>query len=100
MNHIPNEGEQMVRYYGFYSIKSRGMRKKAGIDDHEPAWVESVVSSSTFRRNWAWLVQEIFQIDPLLDPKCQGPMKFNSLRPKFYLKAIQYRWPKNGHFPD
>jgi hypothetical protein len=26
--HIPNKGEQMVRYYGFYSNKSRGLRKK------------------------------------------------------------------------
>jgi len=27
--HIPNRGEQMVRYYGFYSNKSRGLRKKS-----------------------------------------------------------------------
>jgi len=26
--HIPNRGEQMVRYYGFYSNKTRGLRKK------------------------------------------------------------------------
>ena len=30
VTHIPNRGEQMVRYYGFYSNKSRGLRKKAG----------------------------------------------------------------------
>ena len=35
--HIPNRGEQMVRYYGFYSNKSRGLRKKAGADDQVPA---------------------------------------------------------------
>ena len=35
--HIPNKGEQMVRYYGFYSNKSRGLRKKAGTDDQVPA---------------------------------------------------------------
>ena len=29
VTHIPNKGEQMVRYYGFYSNKSRGLRKKA-----------------------------------------------------------------------
>ena len=28
VTHIPNKGEQMVRYYGFYSNKSRGLRKK------------------------------------------------------------------------
>ena len=33
VTHIPNKGEQMVRYYGYYSNKSRGMRKKAGSAD-------------------------------------------------------------------
>ena len=28
ITHIPNKGEQMVKYYGYYSNKSRGMRKK------------------------------------------------------------------------
>ncbi|GAG34788.1 unnamed protein product, partial [marine sediment metagenome] len=31
--HIPNRAEQMVRYYGYYSNKSCGMRKKAGRDN-------------------------------------------------------------------
>jgi hypothetical protein len=75
VTHIPNKGEQMVRYYGYYSNKSRGMRKKVGMDDQVPALVESAVSSTAFRRNWARLIQKIYQIDPLLCPKCQGPMK-------------------------
>jgi len=40
--HIPNRGEQMVRYYGFYSNKMRGMRKKTGADDSVPALMEPV----------------------------------------------------------
>nr|WP_255405167.1 transposase [Thermoanaerobacterium sp. RBIITD] len=28
VTHIPNRGEQLVRYYGYYSNKSGGMRKK------------------------------------------------------------------------
>jgi hypothetical protein len=28
ITHIPNKGEQMVKYYGYYSNKSRGLRKK------------------------------------------------------------------------
>jgi len=75
VTHIPNKGEQMVRYYGYYSNKSRGMRKKTGIDDQVPSLVESAVSSAAFRRNWARLIQKIYQIDPLCCPKCQGPMK-------------------------
>ncbi len=68
----------MVRYYGYYSNKSRGMRKKADIDDQVPALAESAVSSVAFRRNWARLIQKVYQIDPLLCPKCQGLMKIIS----------------------
>ncbi|MCP3931522.1 MAG: hypothetical protein GY705_20750 [Bacteroidetes bacterium] len=32
------------------------------------------MSSTAFRRNWARLIQKIYQIDPLLCPKCQGAM--------------------------
>jgi hypothetical protein len=60
----------MVRYYGYCSNKSRGMRKKAGMDDQVPAVVESAVSSTAFGRNWARLIHKIYQIDPLSCPKC------------------------------
>ena len=60
----------MVRYYGFYSNKSRGLRKKAGTDDAVPALIESEVSSKEFRKNWARLIQKIYHIDPLLCPNC------------------------------
>jgi hypothetical protein len=76
--HIPNRGEQMVRYYGFYSKKLRGMRKKAGEDDVVPALMEPVLTSRAFRKNWARLIQKIYQVDPLLCPKCQGSMKIIS----------------------
>ncbi len=36
--HIPGRYEQTVRYYGFYSNKSMGMRKKTGTDDTIPAF--------------------------------------------------------------
>jgi len=52
--------------------------KKAGSDDQVPALVESAVSSAAFRWNWARLIQKIYQVDPLLGPKCQGPMKMIS----------------------
>jgi hypothetical protein len=78
VTHIPNRYEQMVRYYGYYSNKSRGMRKKAGSDDQVPALVESSISSAAFRKNWARLIQKIYQVDPLLCPKCQGKMRIIS----------------------
>ena len=75
VTHIPNKGEQMVRYYGFYSNKSRGLRKKAGTDDAVPALIESEVSSKEFRKNWARLIQKIYKVNPLLCPKCSGSMR-------------------------
>ena len=52
----------MVRYYGFYSNKSRGLRKKAGTDDDVPALIKSGASSKEFRKNWARLIQKIYNI--------------------------------------
>lgn len=76
--HIPNRGEQMVRYYGYYSNKSRGLRKKAGTDDTVPALIESEVSPKEFRQNWARLIQKIYHVDPLVCSKCLGSMRIIS----------------------
>ena len=32
-SHVPNKGEQMVRYYGYYSNVSRGKRSKLNLDE-------------------------------------------------------------------
>jgi hypothetical protein len=103
VTHIPNKGEQMVRYYGYYSNKSRGMRKKAGSADQVPALVESSVSSVAFRRNWARLIQKIYQVHPLLCPKCQGAMKViafieNNMLIKKILKHLGF-WEIRNHDP-
>ena len=39
--HIPGKNEQMVRYYGYYSDKSRGLHRKAGKEDDLPALIDS-----------------------------------------------------------
>ena len=78
VTHIPNKGEQLVRYYGYYSNKSRGMRKKKDGDNKVPALVESDLSRKRFRKNWARLIQKIYNVDPLCCPKCNGPMRIIS----------------------
>jgi len=40
-SHVPNKGEQMVRYYGYYSNVSRGKRKKQNEDESIPYILES-----------------------------------------------------------
>ncbi len=74
-SHVPGKGEQMVRYYGYYSNVSRGKRKKAQIDDQTPYILEPELSPKEFRRNWARLIQKIYEVDPLVYSRCQGSMR-------------------------
>ena len=77
-SHVPNRGEQMVRYYGFYSNVSRGKRKRQDQDGLIPSILEPVEdpdfsgdgSSKEHRKNWARLIQKIYQVDPLTCVKC------------------------------
>jgi hypothetical protein len=74
-SHIPNRGEQMIRYYGWYSNVSRRKRQKEGRDDAIPCILEPLGDEKIFRRNWARLIQKIYEADPLVCPKCQGVMR-------------------------
>ena len=76
--HIPNRREHMVRYYGYYSNKSRGQRKKADQDEDIAHIIDTGLSNKAFRKSWARLIQKIYEVDPLLCPKCQGQMKIIS----------------------
>jgi len=78
VTHIPNKSEQMVCYYGFYSNKSRGLRKKAGTDDEVPSLIESDASPGDFSKNWARLIKKIYNVDPLVCPKCHWKMRILS----------------------
>ena len=57
--HIPNRGEQMVRYYGYYSNVARGKRQKAGKDAAVPCILEPQGNEKAFRKSWARLIQKI-----------------------------------------
>jgi len=65
----------MVRYYGYYSNVSRGKRKKQNQDELIPCILEPDESSRESRKNWARLIQKIYEIDPLTCQKCSGEMK-------------------------
>ena len=85
VTHIPNCGEQLVRYYGYYSNKARGVRKKSedqqkkadGAETSQPipCLIESDMSRKTFRKNWARLIKKVYNTDPLICPKCNGVMR-------------------------
>ena len=62
-SHVPNKGEQMVRYYGHYSNASRGLRQKKNLDDLIP----SILEPEDLKPNhtWARLIQEYMRLIPL-----------------------------------
>ena len=57
--HIPNRGEQMVRYYGYYINVSRGKRQKECLDDALSCILEPQGDVKVFRKSWARLIQKI-----------------------------------------
>ena len=94
--HVPDKGQLLQRYYGYYANRTRGKRRKAseapgGSTDTEPdaaatadpelplAEVTIVepddISRPEARRRWAELIRLIYEVDPLTCPKCGGTMR-------------------------
>ena len=75
--HIPDKGAQMVRYYGWYSNKMRGVRqrwlppelvvRRPGLSPPPPLKLPS--------KGWRDLILRVWHVDPLRCPVCQGPMR-------------------------
>jgi hypothetical protein len=89
--HIPPPGFQMVRYYGWYSNRARGDRKRRGIqppganaDETLAAEAEIIDVSEHLpkkvpSKTWRELIWTVWEVDPLRCPKCDGEMKVIAL---------------------
>jgi hypothetical protein len=74
--HIPNPNEQVIRYYGHYSNKSRGLRKQRESPDAIQIIEEEDNEASKRRRMaWARLIAKVYLDDPLTCPKCGCSMR-------------------------
>ncbi|MFQ5948847.1 MAG: transposase [Acidimicrobiia bacterium] len=76
---IPDRGQHLVRYYAWYSNRSRGARRGPGVarpvgpqEDLQPAARPS-------RASWARLLLRIFEVDPLICAACGTEMKIVSV---------------------
>jgi hypothetical protein len=103
---IPDKGQVLQRYYGYYANRTRGTRRKAqeaaataGVDgaggeptgNPEPpesrdlpeggvAIVEPEgFSRGDARRRWAELIRLVYEVDPLTCPRCGGQMRVIAL---------------------
>ena len=97
-DHIPDKGQHLVRFYGWYSNKNRGLRKKqpllqmpysattaVGPEIVEPSASVTITSAGRppndspdddddfrrdCRRTWARLIKKVYEVDPLICPRC------------------------------
>ena len=78
VTHIPDKGHQLVRFYGRYSNVCQGLKKRAAAapvqDDDKQAQGEDDSFRKQCRSQWARLIKKIYETDPLVCPRCQGPM--------------------------
>jgi len=73
--HIPEPGSHLVRYYGWYSNKTRGQRAQR---QPTPAGTGVPARSRTARearQGWAALIKQVYESDPLTCPKCGTTMR-------------------------
>jgi hypothetical protein len=89
--HIPEKSFQLIRYYGWYSNRSRGGRLKdeqrhnadKEVDAAESPAVRILdVSNYKPKRipspKWRECIKKIWEVDPLECPRCQAEMKIVS----------------------
>jgi hypothetical protein len=85
--HIPDKGEHLVRYYGWYSHRQRGIRARAGSAGDDPHIDRSALDTQKSVAHgpragsistWAMLIKRVYEVDPLACPCCGGQMKIVS----------------------
>jgi hypothetical protein len=72
--HIPRKGEHQIRYYGQYSNKRRGQKAKQEAVEKRTLDAQQ----KKFVMKWAQLIKMVYEVDPLICPKCGGMMKIVS----------------------
>jgi len=82
---IPDPRRHLVRYYGAYSNRARGQRRKVeaqlegkpASDASEHA-VPTPPQRAALRRRWANLIRRVYETDPLVCPRCGSEMRIVS----------------------
>ena len=80
--HIPDKYQNLTAYFGAYSCRTRGEKKKKAMADSEaqPVAMDNTDSEhdaeyrKAARRRWARLIKKVYEVDPLVCPKCGGKM--------------------------
>jgi hypothetical protein len=73
-SHIPDKGQVTVRYYGLYANAHRGMIKKASLSSF-PLRIGEDKLRRLPAKGWAEMIRKVYEVDPMLCPRCGGKMK-------------------------
>jgi len=70
----------MARYIIRASFSQERMKylEQEGTDDVIPGILEPEENNKALRKNWARLIQKIYEVDPLICPKCKDAMRIIS----------------------
>ena len=82
--HIPDHNFQLVRYYGWYSSRMRGERRKMGSDEEDDDTKNDIINVASYKHRkippptWRECIKKIWEVDPLKCPHCSAEMKIIS----------------------
>lgn len=76
--HVPDRHEHRVRYYGRYSSRARGSEHECPEADEPDAETHSHARQAA-KAAWAKLIRKVYEVDPLLCPKCGAQMRVIAL---------------------
>ena len=77
----PDPRRHVVRYYGAYSNRARGQRRRAEgqLEGNSSGEAEEPVppppERAALRRRWANLIRRVYEVDPLVCPRCGAEMR-------------------------
>jgi hypothetical protein len=80
--HVPDPGQQLIRYYGAFSNARRVSAPAQPAEVQLPHQDDSGGAEEFARRrrrSWARLIKKVYEADPLVCPRCSGPLKIISL---------------------
>ncbi len=76
--HIPDRNEHMVRYYGRYSSRTRGVEHERPDTEETEAEVPTPARQAA-KAAWAKLIRKVYEVDPLECPRCGAQMRVIAL---------------------
>jgi hypothetical protein len=107
--HIPEPRRHLVRYYGWYSNAARGKRKRlqqalgialpgstSGFGDTDQ---DQSPDARALRRRWAEMIKRVYEVDPLVCPRCHGEMRIIAfiIDPTVVDKILRHLVAREGH---